>query len=468
MNMDAANKELKINYIELFWTVFEQWKAILLCVIVCAVLFGSYGYYSSYKDYQRSKNKSLEDELKEKVSSEDMDIINEAVEAKVQLDEIIEYKENSVYYNLNPKSERVISVSFLIEDPSGTLGNIDLQKIRKGYTAYLDNIEEKKVLADGFGWNYEDIYSDELISTDIESDITDSVGFKVDVICPDDDLEAALVEQVITSEVEKSGNVAGENAGKYTLTSLGTTEMIIQDAELTKLISEKTGQTGTLRKAQDGYKTTLAKNENAMNLYKLKTGNGKDLKKNHQKPGISKKYIFAGIVMGIGIYVILFFAYTIVNRKLTSVTGIEYILPAKYVGTIRADSGKSGGLFSSKWVRGLRYKKGKSVIDQINNIKAEIDFKKKHSKYPDEKISYMSISNFNKEEEAILNSIANGSDIISIDIDNRLEVYKKIDGVRNTIVILKQGDIEISRFNQLLETLDENETQMVAYFSVAK
>lgn len=218
------NKEKVINLRELLHYVLKKWRAVIAIAVVFAVLAGAYkisSLSSSDDDAQTS------DEVTEK-----MLLTSQLNDMKEDLDSQIEYNQNSIYMQIDPRNEHVASFNLFVsfDDDNGTDPEKTAMQISKAVMAYygylysnefynylIENVDRYKGLADNIRYIKELMWA----STEL-----DAGQLSYSCIGDSDELVQATADAARQAIEEKYGDIAaivGAHKCKFAFESLYTT-----------------------------------------------------------------------------------------------------------------------------------------------------------------------------------------------------------------------------------------------------
>ena len=408
-NYNDQSRVIQIDFADFMWKLLMQWKAILLFCIVMAILVSGAKYAKDSKQYDKAL-------LDQKKATQDISLsaderIEAALEAlpaeqrtdvifAVQQQELIksykEYLENSILIASDPTSQRQLSINYLITDND----HIGLQAICDSFSTYLKQDELLNELREIISPNTDLDYIRELVNPEcneineisekdeikIISNNDTSIVFTVKIILPDDvesEAVVAAVDSAISaaqndlfsgSDIQcykiniEDGHVFNEDISdrRYTITK--NTNDIINSYNTAK---------NNLSTEQKSVLETIIAIKNTENAGRNPEGFADaDITEENTiaRPGISKKYVLLGFILGAFIYAGLCFIIMLLKRELSSVSMVQGITGTRLLGDsykFRETHGLSR-LFTSRKVAEWRYGDKLDAQKQLDSIVSTI------------------------------------------------------------------------------------------------
>ena len=396
--------ELEIDLVELMWRMLAQWKAILVCALIMALLVPSAVYLKDTRAYKAAQAEA------EKAATESIDPAEAiekllaalkpedrpAVEQALRNDEIIEakmeYLNSSLLINLDPDKAATAVVGYMLDGEAAEDSDLKYA-LFKGYSAaFGDNMALNEIMK-AMGIESEPKYIKEMVWDDGTIESETSNVFKINIVCPD----AAMVENVAKASdsiMEKTCESLSKVVGKHsvkriftqssprTLESTSTTAGNAYSA-LYSLQSQQRAHVGTLNEEQKAVYEAITEVRNTMLKVREASDGAVSVKANSSnenieeyendrsaKPGFSIKYAALGFILGIILYVMLYIVWLILSRRIDNAGAAQSYTGARLLGEYYCPAKKGGlsTLFHSKAVTKYRYANKMNLSEQASKI----------------------------------------------------------------------------------------------------
>lgn len=228
------NQEFVIDFKEFFWRLLEQWKAIVVFVLVIVLLFSGFMYAKrasaiDTEDASQTDSKSIEDIL-ESLNAKDQEMVLGTLREKTNRDNLQDYVSTSPFMSLDPYRVKTLKISILINSDE----EINKQ-LASAYSNELMSSDMAKAINDSWGNDFEADQVKELInanssiSLDTEAKLEGNI-VNMTVFIPeekDPDQAVSAVKELlpsITSSLTKS-------IGDHTAKVIDTDVQIISDED---------------------------------------------------------------------------------------------------------------------------------------------------------------------------------------------------------------------------------------------
>ena len=397
-------QETEIDLIELMWRMLAQWKAILVCALIMALLVPSAVYMKDKRVYETAQLEA------EKVAADPVDpaeAIEEllavlkpedrsAVEQAIHNDEIIEakreYLNNSILVNLDTNKAATAVVGYMINGEA--VEDSDLKfALFKGYSAAFGDSMALNEIMEAMDVDSKPEYMKELVWADGTIDSDTSNVFQINIVCPDAamvDKVAKAADSIMETACESFSKTVGKHSIKriFTQSSPRTLESVSTAAgnaysALYNLQSQQRAHIGTFNEDQKAAYEAIAGIRSAMlNADEVTdiAGSGdaniinnsaeEDENGEPTKPRFSKKYAAIGFVLGVFLYVMLYVAWLVLSRRIDNAGAAQFYTGARLLGEYYYPAKKSGlsALLYSKAVTKHRYAKKMDLSAQADKI----------------------------------------------------------------------------------------------------
>ncbi len=378
VNSDRLNGEIFIDFKEFFWRIAEQWKAIVVVALILMLLFSGVNYLmaASDKDTEETEYGSQEEVL-ESLSVNDREMVLSVLKEKAARDKLQEYIKNSPYMNLDPYRVNTINMSWLVTSDE----NINRQLV----AAYINELGSYK-LADAVNQSWGSPYNSENIRELL------SVKSNIPV-----NTEAELNGNLITITLY----VPGDNDGKKAIEAINSIVQTVNSKlsnaigthEIQALTSEQT-VTSSLSLAEDqfnhynrfynisnqlnNFNKILTDGQNAAYAAISQINEAVDDADDQQTiiPGSDEKYslfniknMLIGFILGILLYVCLYFAYYVLLGKVMCPLELEASYGIRNIGEWYSDK-KTGleGVLTDNNIYKRHHKGHLNIQSEVNRI----------------------------------------------------------------------------------------------------
>ncbi len=323
-------EDIEIDLADLLNRLLLQWKQILICALVFALLAGGYGYLKNRSSVDVMDADAAEDV---ELTEEELQSVMSAVELQADIKLREEYLEGSVLMQADPYHKHRVSMLYSIEQAERQ----NIQKITESYLNFIVNGGAADALkkSGNKNWNMDKSYLAELITAYqktynlpyqqmIENasagDVLTESLFYVEITGLDDRRSEQLASDMQTVLKKQHAKISGR-AGGHKLTLLSTEENILFDGNLLVQQRDKktqlTTNTANLKAMTDAFsdkQMAVYQKEAAIEDEKLKKADDSkaDDTENLAETGDASnsrnlvKYIFLGLIGGIFVYCAIF------------------------------------------------------------------------------------------------------------------------------------------------------------------
>lgn len=350
VNSDRLNGEVFIDFKEFFWRLAEQWKAIVVVALIVMLAFSSASYVltSAGEDTEDSEFETQEEVL-ESLSVNDREMVVSVLREKAARDKLQEYIKNSPYMNLDPYRVNTVNMTWLITSEEA----INRQLV----AAYVNELASYK-LADAVNKAWGSPYNSENIR----------------------ELLVVKSNIPVNTEAELNGNlititlyVPGENDGKVAIDAINEVVTSVNTKltgaigahEIQALTSELTVTSDlTLAEEQFSHYSRFYNISNQLNSFSKILTEGQNeayalisqfneavdpedqedivMPNRGNSSPFGKKNLLIGFLMGVFLYVIIYFVYFALSGKISSPAGVEGSFGVRTLG--EWNSGERKGL----------------------------------------------------------------------------------------------------------------------------
>lgn len=301
-------EEREINLKWLLYNIAMSWRKILVAMIICAVAMDGVGYLRKKANLngQMSQEESLKAGLSDAAIERTERLAKRYIENKIQLDEMILYKEDSIWLNLNPACIPTIEVEYLVTIGGQT--KVESMDIIKSYLSAIRQVEFTPEL-EAIG---KVPYLRELIrvedsvqveGTNIQIEMLKSNVLRYSIVAPDEEICHSL-SQLVHSQIETVTPLFKERYGNFTIEQISETYFEDTNKELRMEQNEDIAQFYRLNDYQETMKTRLGTEEQEYYDYLIQqdVAEGEFVEKKEESAPVSPiqpKYALVGLILGV-------------------------------------------------------------------------------------------------------------------------------------------------------------------------
>ena len=442
MNNNSFQQQiLEVDFKELLWRILAQWKAIVLIALIMAVLVSGIKYTKDSRAYhaeETSRNEAAEqaniapekriaDILKD-LSAEDTEAIEMVLREQEWLDVQKDYMEDSLFMSIDPANLCVLRLTYDIEGKDSKDVPVILQK----YSALIIGDAYSEAIGAVIDPDIDEKYIGELIS------VTYSIGpemnagqtgaaINIMIILPDDidtdevaeasDKVLARFADKINGRYEHTISAAGSDIShEYSyetvnrhydaISRINGMKSAVTNAENALTPEQKTvyESVKAIRKERDAAADAVTGGEADDELI---------------APGISKKYIVLGFMLGAFMYVALYVVLLIFKGSIYSAASTQNYTRKRLIGEVYYDNKPKGLsiLLHSKLAEKLRYRNNADQAYQEDRIAESIGALCKHAGAKALTLFDMTDPGDSGRTKEILASIAAKTEDKGIDVD---------------------------------------------------
>ncbi len=346
-------EEMEIDLADLFRRLCRQWKQIMACAAVCAVIAGGYGWM---KDRGSPDEEISGGKVQEELTEAEEQAVMDAVRLEAETGELETYLQNSVLMHADPYEKHKYVMLYSIDRADRQ----ELAKITESYLNFIinggaaDMLEdsgknrklEKRYLAEIVS-AYQKIYSSPYLITvdgDAQENMFSESLFYVEVTGRDEK-EARELAQDMQAVIKQYSPEAAKHAGKHRLELAGSMHSVTADSGLLAQQREKkqllSSNRTNLREMVDAF------SEAQLQAYQeaagLEEGHGKEEILQEISDGNArslKKYIFLGFAGGIMAYAGIFSCCYLLRDTVKSLDEMKRLYTFPVFGGISIGTGK--------------------------------------------------------------------------------------------------------------------------------
>lgn len=401
-NIYKTSETREIRLMDLFWNIAYNWRFLLGCAVIIAVLMGGVCYSNNLRSIRNIKTVQNDtqqqemsiEELKEGLTEAEQRAVSDAEFVYTKMKKKQSYRDSSVRMNLDPYAKDVVTLQYYVDTDYVVNYTEDIRpdysnELIEGYVSYIENQGIQRELTDYLDWDVDMEYIGELFSVGgrLASDGTatgtvNAAGNTFVIFVSGESRERAeeLAEcieklldeyrEILTEKIgshrliliDKYGSVvtdAGlaqeqevlDNSIAAYQTKLDTLTAAFSDTQL--LIYEGEIEGEVKQSPEDGEEATT---ENSVSVPEKPTSN-------------VVKYIVLGAICGIFLACICITLVYILNNKIKSSEELAELYGLRVFGKITVPDGKRR-IFAGvdRWIDQLRYKEKWTLEEQLDLV----------------------------------------------------------------------------------------------------
>lgn len=337
-------EEIEIDIADLLHSLCRQWRCLIVCAIVSALVLGGYGYLKNRAAMSAASDEQEESELTEMEEQR----IKDALQLKNEIEKMEEYMESSVLMQLDPYHKNRIVMLYRIDYARYQ----DLAAAAECYVNFLVNGGAADALRkSGAAWNIDKSCLAELISAyqksysfpfqialdEMEDSRMQNVLFYVEVTGKNADTAKKLAKD-IQKVIKKYSSSVQKNVGSHSLTLVSSEHSVTADNSLQVQQHDKkanlTSNRTNLKTVTDSF------NEKQMKVYREAADIEKDTEKKEELASAASdenrniiiRYVLLGTAGGIFVYVCIFSCGYIFSDTLKSIREIKRLYSFPFYG----------------------------------------------------------------------------------------------------------------------------------------
>ena len=416
------NGQIRRN--DIIWKVIYSWRFILLFALISSLVLTGLKYTIDMSTFTKAQNQKISEESSsEKLSLEELwtqltdreaTALKEAQYIQNQIEEKEEYKQNSIYINLDPYAENSISLLYYIDtnyiiNINNDILQDNVSALREAYVSYINCFGIQEGLQKAIDWDIEDAYINELVRVkDVSSENTQ---FVVYVSGADMDQAVELAEEV-AKLIQAYQPVLEEKIGEHDLILIDSYRSIVIDESLASKRNDLDNSIVSLQKNldkliaefSDAQLRILQQGEEDITDQAInETINSKEARK---RPGISKKFIILGILIGLFVGCGLIILQYIFSGRMRSIDELQKIYGIRIFGIMAEKEKKKPLAFVDHLLDKVSHKENWTLQEQreliLTNLK--VTCKKENIK----KIFVTSSLHVNEKERSLIEHLLSG------------------------------------------------------------
>lgn len=392
MNTTQIEKERTIRIRDLFITICQRWRSLLVCFVIGAIVLGAYGWWKSgietisTPQQAEALGERLGEERKGVVESYASDIIS----STQQMIRQGQYNKESLLMQLDPFHLSVCELNYYIDDPAeGGMDNSKRAAIAQAYQAKLQEsflgqkvttvVEKESIL------EAKDFFeSPQLIQIDKGNVNEGILTFRV--FFPEE-INAADVNGLKDAMRAAEGNVQG-SVGFHTITLIGESSFQYADQDILTMQETNANRINDISERIDKIKKLITESDEKQYLdFLVKQGN--DPADTDQAVTVkaqrhfSKKYFIVGAILGLVLAAVIIIIKYIATSTIKTSKEIEENYGLQLLGSFEGNDpfykNRKTGL--DRWLRNKKNrKKGRISADEMAELiatKIKIEAEKK-------------------------------------------------------------------------------------------
>ncbi len=411
---EKEQPEARIGLSDVLWGLLDQWKAMLLCAVLAAVLVPSIKFAKdsiSHKQKLASeqgqsqqvevvKDESIEQVLAE-LKEEDASAIKTILQQQQLADMQTEYLDSSVLLNLDPTNQRTLYLGYRLDCNEG----VDLASLCDAYSVLLKKDSRMDSLGKVLNLDADSDYIYELVSisnSSIPDSETRSAILSVSIVLPED-ADAAVVADAVDEYVKQVQAELPEGAGGHAINRFSQNDVKTYNSDAinrrTSLVSDinyyhtqiKTAVAALNDEQKDAYNRIVSileaqkasktdelsvTSDSANALAKVEQGDGEQTADKQladaqgqevESPKFSFKFVLVGFVFGVVAYAVCYVLLLFVRGRVESAGALADYTSTRLLGEVYQSRAPKGldRLFHSRIVGKMRFGKYGNEEEQV-------------------------------------------------------------------------------------------------------
>lgn len=345
-------KEREINLKNMLWYVIRGWRAIIICMLILAILFGVRQYRTDYNNAVANQNVVTPSLLDIKNSLSEQEIREIGIMQQYQLiaQSTADYMNNSILMQIPYDKEQSVVLQYYVKDLAGN--EIDNAANAQAYYNYAC---DGSLAADIVG-EYDDTLEEQYIAELLTASVLNN-SVKITIVHYDM-TEAEKLASLAKKAMEKYAEVLNSTSQAHELVLQSETEGVIADYELFKLQSDKAGfydsaagtYLGWKEKMNANQQTVIDNWEDIQNMEEQgetenEVSTDRDVETEQTiHVSVSIKSVLLGAVAGLFLSILVLLAVYISTKKMRDVSDYR-VLGVEVLGTA-VEEGKKHKILS--------------------------------------------------------------------------------------------------------------------------
>lgn len=380
-NMD---KDLIIDLKELFWRILEQWKAIVVFVIIIMLLFSAFMYHRNIAAYEADtesiQNISDPEDLLISLSEKDQEAVLGALRVKQNLDNLRDYIYQSPLMSLDPYRVNTLTVSIVIRSDD----SINKQLIY-AYGTELTSSDVADAVNKAWGSEYSTEQVRELISVsngisiDTEADLEGNI-LNLSLYIPDERDPGMALEAINNCLPEIMYELTGE-FGEHSVKVFDSEVQILDDKDFSERQYNVFGRLYNLT-YQLSYITNQM-NQDQKNVYESLVNYYSVLEENAEndddtvavRPSFfTKRGLGIGFILGCFLYACAYLLYFVFSGKIFGPAVIKEAYGIRTLGEWHGNkkTEKLAFLFTDEFINRTRHKGHLDLTREVDRVKESV------------------------------------------------------------------------------------------------
>ncbi len=416
----AANKKNRIadnvtlDLFDYLWNLIAQWKMIVIFALIISIVAMLLTYSKDMKAYNNAGVQTVTVEsLRDSMTDVEYETVQYCVRQKLMVEKFQDYLDIAPLQDIDPTSEHVLKTTYVVRgaDEMSTISLVDL------YNGYFLGEDFIAGIAKMIPEENEQKYASSLIvpgavATTATSEKETTVGssvFAVTIILLDD-MDADTVATYVQDQVAAYGKQLEASVGTHEVTLVSQDETNLVNIELASEMRTILEDSYIIRNSIESMSQNFS--ENQKNLYDLMleevhndgTEEEASMTIAPTKPGLSKKSIVLGFVVGVMLYVFAYLVLTLFTKRIHTAKECEDTLDIRTLGELHAFSAKGlGHLFASKLFYNWKY--GRFADAELQKQKIVDSLVAYTQKHADCKMQFVSIAPLTDAEQSQMEEI---------------------------------------------------------------
>ncbi len=427
----AANKKNRIadnvtlDLFDYLWNLIAQWKVIVIFALIISLLAMILTYVKDMRAYNNAGVQTVTMEsLREGMGDEDYVTVQYGVRQKLLLEKYQAYLDIAPLQEIDPTSEHVLKTTYIVKgaDEMTTVSLVDLYNglfLSEDFIAGITNM----LTDEGERQYASSLIVPGAVATTATSEKETTVGssvFAVTVILLDD-MDASTVASFVEDQVSAYSKELQDVVGAHEVTMISQDETNLVNIELAAQMRDVMEYSYYIRNSVQQITTNFSENQKRLYDMMLDEAHDKGVTEDTvvtiepTKPGLSKRSLVLGFVVGVMLYVFAYLVLTLFAKRIHTAKECEDTLEIRTLGELHQFHAKGiAGLFASKLFYRLKYRRFADVeLQKRKIVDSLVAYTQKN---PESRIELVSIAPVTAEEEQQMNDIITAAKEQGVDV----------------------------------------------------
>lgn len=141
--MQDTNRQEEIDILDLLYRILLKWRLVLGIALLCCVLTGGLQVYKNHNQVKALEQKTdvNSEMILQNMTVAETNAVKDAVDISMNIDDLKQYMSDSLYMNLNPYHENVVTLCYTVSPiEGGTQCNNQLLQLLNAYSLHINGL----------------------------------------------------------------------------------------------------------------------------------------------------------------------------------------------------------------------------------------------------------------------------------------------------------------------------------------